>query len=436
MNHHLEYLERQLRKASAWREDAPLWWSPLPETGALQKSWRRLDAGEWIRVPTKEQLTDALGSDSQRWFAMDALLAEDFVRAVGEELEEAFRAGTLALEQGGVGRGRRSVRRSDHVVYISGRESELLAEAPHAAVLIQWCLDRWGRRLRSALGPSVWPPQRAMLARYPAPSAGYAAHLDNPGGKNHNGRVHTLVTYLNSPENPCIGGAVALWQSGKSTANPADLTLPAQGGNAVLFDSRAVPHQVLPLESGPARWALTLWFNDSPQVPPEIPPPRHPTVSEMLASLNHPPLPEDRVLFHQLDDRNPGGELVLRTVPQKESQDGPRVGIVATVYGAGLGLKAWCHHHLASGAGHLVLIFDHLEEEDEQRQRANSARTVFCWTGHDLGWPRGPAPLARPAYRLPFGTGTTTGSGGRRVIVRGGLASGFECQRRAGGCSG
>src|SRR5262249_1952209 len=98
--------------------------------------------------------------------------------------------------------------------------------------------------------------------RYPAPSVGYRPHLDNPGGREDNGRALTCVIYLNPPGRECAGGELALWSPGTAVSSPPGLVHEPRGGSAALFKAPAVPHEVRPLHEGPARWALTLWFQD------------------------------------------------------------------------------------------------------------------------------------------------------------------------------
>ncbi|MCP3958543.1 MAG: 2OG-Fe(II) oxygenase [bacterium] len=353
-------LETRLRDAGAWNAE-PLWWSPLAPPAPGEELWESLLRFE-DALPSRDRFAAA---SSERWLSIPDLLDPAFTATLHPALEQAHRDGTLDLERAGVGAdGRVSASRSDFVTYLSGVEAGL--PLPLAG-LAQWCLRRLGRTLASTLpGKPVFPPQQAMLARYPAPSGGYHPHLDNPGGADDNGRTLTLVVYLNGPDEECTGGEIALWRPGNSTAEPATAMLPARGGSAVLFDARAVAHQVQPLAAGPARWALILWFSDAPQSPPAPPLPEL-SLTDVLLPVDEPPLPEDTVLFHEVDQHGPVGEIVVRTVTPER----PRVGIVSTVYGRGavpegdLRLDDWCEHHLALGVDHLVLIFDHLGEPEE-----------------------------------------------------------------------
>lgn len=367
----LTELEARLRDAGAWAAAAPPWWSPLPSPARLETLWRDLPAPA---LPAAAELAAAAAS----WLAVPAFLDPALTGAIGNELEAAG----FELEPGGVGAaGRRTVRRSDEVRYLSGCEPALLAAAPSLAALVQWMLRRLAGGLKVG-GRRVYPPRQAMLARYPAPSGGYAPHLDNPGGNDDNGRAFTLVIYLNAPGRECAGGELALWHAGARTSEPPAAVLAPRSGSAVVFDSRAVAHQVRPLAPGPVRWALTFWLNDVPQGPIGAPPPRL-GITDVLLPLASPPLPADTVLFHELDESRPSGEITVLSARGARPQ---RVGLVATVYREGARLDAWCAHHLGAGADHLLLVFDHLEEEGEAavahrlRQRHGEDRLTI-WSG-------------------------------------------------------
>ena len=355
----LRRLERRLYGAGAWDPARPPWWSPLPALSSSEELWQQ--AGRLEDALPKGRLAEAfvVAPQAPRWLSLPSLVPVSLIRAVHRQLEAAHGDGALDLERAGVGAGERlSARRSDSVLYLSGLEP-VLGAAPAMATVVQWCLAHLGGLLAKAVKRRIHSPQKVMLARYPATSGGYHPHFDNPGGEDDNGRTLTFVLYLNAPEAACAGGEIAVWSPDAGTSAPGEppaAVLPAEGGSAVLFDSRAVAHQVRPLAAGPARWAMTLWFSDAMQAPP---PPRVPELSltELLLPIPEPPLTPDRVLFHDLGR----GEITVHSAGRVE----PRVGIVCTAYRAGTGLDAWCEYHLALGVEHLVLVFDHLEDPRE-----------------------------------------------------------------------
>lgn len=409
----LDRLAAEARRLGAWSEGAPLWWHPLPPPSRLESTWQGLDpapgSGETpkLRLPDSATLRHALarpdagGSHSAvpGWIRLDSLARPALVLRLALEL--AGLPPGLALERSEVADGRLSARRSDSVCYLDGREEILLHDAPTLALVVQWLLSSVAPRLEKALARPVFAPERAMLARYPAPSFGYAPHLDNPGDENDNGRDLTLVVYLNDPYEPCHGGEIALWSPGDSTeAPPAGIFAPT-GGSAVLFDARRVPHQVQPLEPGPARWALTLWLSDTPRRPLALAPVPEVSVDQLLAPVDSPPLPKGKVLFHRFEDGADEGRFASYNTPPPGSS--PSLGVVATVYRAAHLLDAWCAHHLELGVEHLLLVFDHLEEPGEKvvadrlRKRWGSRLTI--WSGADTAerrWPAVPAAVREP----------------------------------------
>jgi hypothetical protein len=401
----LAQLEADLHDAGAWDPEAPLWWCPLPARTAADELWASLDGGAGKPAALAEAL------EGTGWRIYPCLIAAGSLSEIAAEIEAAYESGRLQLESGGIGHGgRRAPQRSDEVAYLTGREPDLLAAAPRLAVLVQWLLGQFAADVadtaESLPGRRHQAPAKAMLARYPAPSAGYRPHLDNPGGREDNGRALTCVVYLNPPARECAGGELALWPSGAAVSAPPGALHAPRGGSAALFDSRTVPHQVLPLHEGPARWAITLWFQDglSPAAPdPGVPRSPIPGITAMdaLQAIPDPQLPPGALLVCELDDEHPGGRITT----WRKSPVRPRVGLVTTVYRGGELLDRWCEHHLGglgapggldAGLDHLVLVFDHLEEPaeaaDAARLRARyPAERLTLWSGAEVKAARWPA---------------------------------------------
>ncbi|MEM9599147.1 MAG: 2OG-Fe(II) oxygenase, partial [Acidobacteriota bacterium] len=365
---------QRLVASSAWSSDAPAWWDPLPAASEGEGRWEEVAAG--LRWPQAPAWAGAFRG-GPRYLVMESFVGEDFAAEAFRELETFWGAGASALEPGTVGDARRSADRSgprseghseghsegrtegrsDDVRFVTGLEGDLLAAAPSATVLIQALLagvEGWMGEISEGRDRSLYPPQRAMLARYGAPGQGFDPHLDNPaggaiGGDFDNGRGLTLVVYLNPRHRTPCGGELALWRPGASSSDPADAVVPPVGGGAACFDSRRVLHQVRPLEPGPPRWALTLWLNEAPQGPPPSLPVPMPTVAELLAPVADPPLPARKLLARICDDYPPpvGGAglgVDVWAVPQRASV---RAGVVTTAYGADL--SAWGRRHLDLG---------------------------------------------------------------------------------------
>ncbi len=399
-----------LKRADAWQ--GPLWWQPLPAPTALEELSRELQ--EALQIPTGEPLAETLSASGEGWWTTNTLLRPTYVSQLATELEGAFQGGQLPLERAGVGSdGLTSTARSDQVAYLDGTEPELLAVAPRAAALIQSVLVEFAEVLDiGGRGQVALAPERAMLARYPAPSGGFRPHLDNPGGEHDNGRSRTLVLYLNPANALCQGGELALWSAGTATTAEPVAVLKPRPGWAALFDSRKIPHQVRALRPGPPRWALTLWFNDHLSGTASTPALPKLDLTDLLLLISSPPLPADRVLFHQLDDRDPRGQLTVVRAPVSAAARRSRFGVVSTVYRCGAALADWCDHHLALGAAHLLLIFDHLEQPAEAAlatalQGRWPREQLQVWSGGDLlasGWPAlDPTPEHQQLRRLATG---------------------------------
>ena len=361
---------------------AAFWWRPLPEESNLLKLWMDLDSHS---PPLGERVVLSLHEVREKpfWSRLQDCLSSSFLADLNLELRQAHDHGQLPLDRAGVGsRGALSDYRSDWALYTSGLDPRLIEETPRLAVLIQWLMYRieWGLNgAGSSLKLRV--PEKAMVARYPAPSLGYQPHVDNPGGQPDNGRAYSFVLYLNHPHTPCDGGQLVVWEAGSDFSKEPCAEIQAVGGTAVLFDSRLVPHQVTPLNSGPERWALTLWFQEgaSQQIglqKPEI------GLNELLLPLEELVLEPEVVLAHELVPNPSGGRVRILNAKKRNL----RAGIVCTQYGAGRGLDDWCRHHFDLGFNHIVLIFDRMEDEAEQAHAARLRRQfgrgeLTLWSG-------------------------------------------------------
>lgn len=405
----LSALEAELHRTGAWDRAQPFWWSPLPAPGALEAAWRELGPGMPIDLPPAAEVGEALAparpvperrGHGAGWIGWRGALTPDLAARIAAEL--ASGAGLLDLDGAGVGRGgRRSSRRSDEVRYLTGLEPDLLERAPALAVFVQRLLEGLeggvGRVLPAG---AAFAPQTAMLARYRAPSTGFAAHLDNPGGEDDNGRTFSLILYLNPEDRPCHGGGLALWPPGASTESPPAVVLPPSGGSAVLFDARRAPHAVEPLGPGPDRWTLVVWLSDRARWPPlPLMPVPALTPAAALLPLDEPPLTAGTVIFRRFaagagsspvpGGSVPGGPVPGGAVPESPvvvraaSARRPRVGMVTTVRPAAAaddGFVAWCRHHLELGADHLVVALDGDEEAaGEALQATFGADRLTVW---------------------------------------------------------
>ena len=100
-------------------------------------------------------------------------------------------------------------------------------------------------------------PPTFLASAYP-PGAHYQRHLDNYGADN--ARALTLILYANPSWAPVDGGDLQVEVGGEA------VRVPPTAGTLVLFDSRAIWHEVLPSKA--LRFAVTLWVYGPPPTPP------------------------------------------------------------------------------------------------------------------------------------------------------------------------
>lgn len=116
---------------------------------------------------------------------------------------------------------------------------------------------------------------RPMLACYPGNGARYVRHLDNPGGAGSNGRLLTMLVYLNPGWQQVDGGALRLHRllqcgDGDADANADGSQDTAHVDIAPLLDrcvcfwsDHRTPHEVLPAHT--PRWAVSVWYHHDEQ---------------------------------------------------------------------------------------------------------------------------------------------------------------------------
>jgi tryptophan halogenase len=350
----LDDAARELRRARAWRRDRALWWQPLPGRTARERLWRSLQEALGRAVPP-----GAGTLAERRWRLVPELLPATLCTRLFRRLERRYLARDLDLTPGRVGAGVKRAR-TDEVRLLTGYERDVLERVPDLAVLVQWCLEGLAPALAAQVPErELFAPRAVMLARYPAPSAGFRAHFDNPGGARDNGRVLSCVLYLNPADRACAGGALALWRPGAGAAAAADRVTEVGSGSLVVFDARAVRHEVRPLAAGAPRWSIAVWLNETPYEALRLPSLPRLSVTEVLLPVETPPLAAGRMLRHELDD-GPTGRIVVAVAGRR-----CRAGIVTTVAGEGTRLIPWCRHHLEVGFEHLVLVFDDLDDPGE-----------------------------------------------------------------------
>lgn len=352
-----------------------------------------------------ERLQACFDKDSGTGFlALADMIPESFASLLFDELETAFGEGRLPLSQAGVGeQALVSEVRADQMAFFTGAEATLQAASPSCAALIQWCITHLPAILAPAHPERPLMIRRAMLARYPAPSNGYHAHVDNPAGLADNGRALTVLCYLNPPQHACNGGELAIWAHGNPTQNPPSAILEAQGGSGVVFASRGVLHMVCPLYTGPARWAISFWLHDDRPVDGDSA-----DIGNSSAKVS---IPANKSATTQTwrSVHEANATLHQREYKLLAPEKSMRVGVVATVYQAESLLPDWCAHHFGLGFAHIVLIFDHLQQASERACADRLAQRwpasmLTIWDGEELlerAWPQLPASM-RPHDLLGF----------------------------------
>merc|ERR1711972_727867 len=99
-----------------------------------------------------------------------------------------------------------------------------------------------------------------MMAVYPGDGARYGKHMDaTSSGSGDNGRVLTLLIYLNPFWKHGDGGCLRLFESLADEAGIADIE-PLHGRLVGFFCRDQLPHEVLPALAN--RVAVTIWYYD------------------------------------------------------------------------------------------------------------------------------------------------------------------------------
>lgn len=178
-----------------------------------------------------------------------------------------------------------SVRR-DSVVWVTGDEAGVGPGLKHAVALLRGLAHEFAATPEYH-GSALFVQSAAQLACYAGDSqAHYARHVDASvdsvwslglsawlRARAYRERAITAVLYLNDREwNAALGGCLRCYVRRPSSSSSPEEEDPKEmmqqdvaprGGRLVLFDSAAVPHEVLPSHSKDVqRVALTVWVSD------------------------------------------------------------------------------------------------------------------------------------------------------------------------------
>lgn len=209
---------------------------------------RHLDENGWVHMPKLGVAQSVL--DGAQW---------EIHRAKAELMPGQGIGGELSY-------------RTDKRVFLDLRPGVGRKDLPSLGRLVEILVDFVGRVSRALNATSDGPRLEVgghcspMLARY-ATGQRYIPHVDNGG---NDGRVLTLVYYLNRGWQEAWGGSLRLYPGAPRSAimkagSVADLDSVAvvpEEDAAVLFRADHLLHEVEATErDGAERFALTLWFN-------------------------------------------------------------------------------------------------------------------------------------------------------------------------------
>lgn len=201
-------------------------------------------------TPVSDHWLDELagGLTEHGWMSQDVglRLGPGLLRALRNEVQILDR--TEALRKAGVGRGQdllkdRSVRR-DKIAWLQG---ETAAQA---------ALFEFFESVRLGLNQRLFLGLKRFEAHYATYHKGdfYRRHVDSFHGRAS--RVVSLVLYLNEQWRDADGGALRVYNR-ESENEVCGIVLP-QEGQAALFMSEEIPHEVLPANR--TRYSIACWF--------------------------------------------------------------------------------------------------------------------------------------------------------------------------------
>ena len=200
---------------------------------------------------------------------VDDFLGADAVGTLRQSVLELHRGGAIPFVLGKTGGGRdgrssqkyaEAVVRGDEIAVLDGGDearvagmSALLRQADEMVATMAKGVASELRRVVSRSHP--------MLACYPGHGAKYVRHLDNPGGAGDNGRILTLLAYLNPEWQPEDGGVLRLHRDDGSTVDVE----PLLDRVVIFWSDERTPHEVTAAQR--PRWAISAWYHQTPALP-------------------------------------------------------------------------------------------------------------------------------------------------------------------------
>ena len=252
------------------------------ESGESSSDEEEEEADEWA-ARLRDEAHARREQRRARWVAAGERLASDGFAIIdgfmGEEAIDALRSSVNALHgaepsqfvlgrTGGGKDGKSAQKFAQNVV--RGDQIAVLGEGEEGRVPGLSALLRQADELvkEMARGPvpalrTVTSRSRPMLACYPGNGARYVCHLDNPGGEARNGRLLTLLAYLNKDWRDEDGGVLRLHRPDRPATGPVDVA-PLADRCVVFWSDARTPHEVLPAHK--ARWAISAWYHHDDDV--------------------------------------------------------------------------------------------------------------------------------------------------------------------------
>ena len=196
------------------------------------------------------------------WAVIDDFLGPPAVQQLRESVMSLHREQANRFMCGRTGGGRHgkdpklaeTVLRGDQVAVIEKGDEDCVHGLP---VLLRQADELVTTMARGAVIElrSIISRSQPMLACYPGDGARYIRHLDNPGGTSSNGRLLTLLYYLNEGWTAEHGGVLRLHRPDGTRVDIEPLL-----DRAVCFWSdERTPHEVLPASQ--PRWAISTWYH-------------------------------------------------------------------------------------------------------------------------------------------------------------------------------
>lgn len=303
-----EEIDAQLRNGSVIRLDAVReslrlgrWAPPRPLVESMAARLQRRPTSEAMdrikQMPAAEaellfassgglmkQLDAGLDAISLRletvgWAACTLGVPAGLIKRALEEaqkVEGKMEAGTTVVKNHVIDQRLPNAHRGDKLLWMQeqGLNGAAAAKGPAPTVaLLERAMSDLGMQLderlqRGRLGLRITEHCDGMLACYGGDGAAYGPHIDNADGDGRvDGRILTVILYLNPGWDKSCGGELAVFEPTRNDIGDADVegkwhTVWPEAGTLVFFRADRVLHEVRPAYA--RRFALSMWFCGQP----------------------------------------------------------------------------------------------------------------------------------------------------------------------------